>query len=99
MEAKLESRVEILDRLAKKFANKNYIETFSDFCTYFNPDAITQLVRIAMQEYELQTIKSMKSKLQVKKLIERYDLDLKNSTAHYQLPRKFTVEEWCGENI
>lgn len=99
MENRLESRIQILDKLSKKWGEKDGIVNFKEFCEYYNSDAILQLVYLAMGEYDRQNTRSMYSKFEFEKLIEKYDSDLRNSTSHYQLPRKFTVEEWCKENL
>ena len=52
--AKKESRVEILDRLAKKVGGKDGVETFEDFLVRYNSDAVIILVRQAMAEYSRQ---------------------------------------------
>lgn len=100
MEDKQESRIEILDRLAKKWGSKDFIQSFDEFCTFYDSKAITTLVYLAMVDYNKQDyFKKSIDKLEIKRLIEKYDNDLKKSTAHYQLPRKFTVDEWCEENL
>lgn len=47
----MESRIQILDRLSRKWGAKDSIENFKEFCQFYNADAIEQLVYIAMLDY------------------------------------------------
>lgn len=58
----MESRIQILDRLSKKWGKQDRIETFDEFCKMYNAEAITQLVYIAMHEYAKQEIDFFESK-------------------------------------
>ncbi len=53
----MESRKQILDRLAKKWGQKTnpLVENFDDFQIFFNSDAVFQLVYMAMAEYSKQS--------------------------------------------
>lgn len=73
MENKQESRIVILDKLSKKWGEKDGIVNFKEFCEYYNSDAILQLVYLAMAEYDRQTIRSMYSKYDVVKLINKFN--------------------------
>jgi hypothetical protein len=100
MENKQESRIEILDRLSKKWGSKDNIQTFDEFCMFYDSKAITTLVYMAMDDYNRQDyFKKVIDNSKIKDIIEKYDSDLKNSTMHYQFPRKFTIEEWLEENL
>lgn len=90
----METRTEILDRLSKKYSQKThpFVENFKDFCTFFNSDAITSLVRIAMVEYARQ-----EEDFHISKRIERVlnsieddvlDEELKNKWSHCFLDGK-----------
>jgi len=52
----LESRIQILDRLSKKWGQRvnPLVENFEDFCFCYNPRAILDLVYMAMSEYQRQ---------------------------------------------
>lgn len=57
---KQESRIEILDRLAYKHSRNNSainVDTFEDFVNAFTAEAVIILVRLAMAEYLIQSIK------------------------------------------
>lgn len=50
----MESRIEILDRLAKKWSSKENctpVHDFEQWLSIYDADATIQLVYIAMQEY------------------------------------------------
>lgn len=50
----MESRIEILNRLAKKYSDKEgfwQVETFEEWLLHYDPQATIILVRLAMQEY------------------------------------------------
>lgn len=51
-----ESRIQILDRLSEKWGQRTnpLVENFDDFCVCFDHKAITQLIYIAMAEYQKQ---------------------------------------------
>jgi hypothetical protein len=54
----MESRIQILDRLAYKWSRKNEkctpVETFDDWLNIYDSDATIRLVYIAMHEYAKQ---------------------------------------------
>lgn len=56
----MESRMQILDRCAKKFGSYN----FEDFCLYYGGDSIIQLVYHAMNEHSVQERSRTKFKLE-----------------------------------
>ena len=56
----MESRIQILDRLSKKWGAKDSVENFDEFCKFYNSQAILQLVYIAMAEYVKQEINNKK---------------------------------------
>lgn len=60
----LESRIQILDRLSKKWGQKTnpLVENFDDFCVCFAPEHIMQLVYMAMAEYSSQSSKNSREK-------------------------------------
>lgn len=106
MENKLESRIQILDRLSKKWGEKDSVENFTEFCMLYNPEAITQLVYLAMAAYDRQTIKSMYSKSEVVKLIKKFDKEVTIGGTS-ELKSKYMGEltypeiqdKWIEENI
>jgi len=53
----MESRIQILDRLSKKWGQRvnPLIESFEDFCVCFESEAVLQLVYMAMAEYSKQS--------------------------------------------
>jgi hypothetical protein len=57
-----ESRIQILDRLSIKWGKKDEVKDFDEFCKFYNSDAITQLVYIAMHEYSRQEIRLREAK-------------------------------------
>lgn len=57
-----ESRIQILDRLSVKWGKKDDVKNFDEFCKFYNSDAITQLVYIAMHEYARQEIRLRETK-------------------------------------
>ncbi len=57
----MESRIQILDRCAKKFANS---DSFEKFCLYCGSDSIIQLVYHAMNEHSIQERARVKFKLE-----------------------------------
>ena len=52
---RMESRIQILDRLAKKWSRNNpeciAVDTFDEWLLYYDSEATIKLVYIAMQEY------------------------------------------------
>lgn len=58
----MESRVEILDRLAKKWSRHNPecipVETFEEWLIHYDYDATIRLLYIAMGDYVKQSSKS-----------------------------------------
>jgi len=52
---RMESRIQILDRLAHKWSRNNpeciAVETFDEWLLYYDSEATIKLVYIAMQEY------------------------------------------------
>ncbi len=104
MENKLESRTDILDRLAIKFGKKDNIEGFRDFIETYNYDAVIVIVRQAMAEYENQGNKSMYSKSQVIKLIKKSIGDfLSEGCPNYPKDKRGSwinwTEEWTEKNV
>lgn len=73
MENKQEARIEILDRLAKRFGKSLEIENFEDFIKTHDAFAIILLTRQAMAEYERQGKESMYSKSDVIKLVNKFN--------------------------
>jgi hypothetical protein len=71
---KVKSRIEILDDLAIKFGKKDDCESFENYCSLYNHQAVVLLVRQAMAEYELQTIminrKNQKDTFNKKEVVE-----------------------------
>jgi hypothetical protein len=51
------SRIQILDRLSKKWGEKDGITNFSEYCDFYNSEAILKLVYQAMEQYAQQEIK------------------------------------------
>lgn len=53
----MESRIQILDRLAHKWSRNNpdciVVDTFEEWLKFYDSDATIQLVYIAMQEYRI----------------------------------------------
>lgn len=106
MENKQESRIEILDRLSKKWGSKHNIQTFDEFCMFYDSKEITTLVYLAMAEYERQTIRTMYSKSQVIKLINKFN-DEVTIGGKSELKDKYMGEltypeiqqKWIEENI
>lgn len=60
MENKLESRIGILDRLSMKWGKSTGCVNFDDFLDFYDNEAVTRLVYIAMLEYEMQGINHSK---------------------------------------
>jgi hypothetical protein len=60
----MESRIQILDRLSKKWGQRvnPLVENFDDFCVCFDSKAILQLVYMAMAEYSKQSRKHSNEK-------------------------------------
>jgi len=58
----MESRIEILDRLAKKHGNKDGINDFTEFIHFYSAEAVIMLTRIAMAEYARQSINEINNK-------------------------------------
>lgn len=56
----MESRIQILDRCAKKFGSSN----FEEFCLYYGGDSIIQLVYHAMNQHSIQERARVKFKLE-----------------------------------
>ena len=58
----MESRIQILDRLAYKWSRNNpeciAVDTFDEWLLYYDPEATIKLVYIAMQEYAKPSLKS-----------------------------------------
>lgn len=106
MENKQESRIQILDRLSKKSGEKDGIVNFKEFCEYYNSDAMLQLVYLAMAEYDRQTMRSMYSKSDVVKLINKFNdevtiggkSELKDKY-HAILTYPEIQQKWIEENI
>lgn len=84
----LESRIQILDRLSKKWGQRvnPLVENFDDFCICFTSEQIMQLVYIAMHEHSLQSLKNFKEKnreLYTDEKIEQMMIDtMKGKWAH-----------------
>ena len=106
MENKQESRIEILDRLSKKWGEKDSVINFKEFCEYYDSDAMLQLVYLAMSEYERQGTKQMYSRSQVIHLINKFD-DEATIGGKSELKHKYHAiltypeikEKWIEENI
>lgn len=73
MENKQEARIEILDRLAKRFGKSLEIENFEDFIKTHDTFAIILLVRQAMAEYSRQDNNDKLSKSKVISLINKFN--------------------------
>lgn len=73
MKNKQESRIEILDRLSKKYGKHFEVETFEELIKLCDTLTIVIVVRLAMSEYEKQTIKSMYSKSELIKIIKKFN--------------------------
>lgn len=75
----IKSRIEILDDLAIKFGKNDNCQSFEDFYCLYNFDANLMIIRQAMAEYDLQTIKTnrknqkdMLNKKEVVELLEKH---------------------------
>ena len=57
----MESRIQILDRLARKWSRNNpeciAVDTFDEWLLYYDSEATIKLVYIAMQEYAKPSLK------------------------------------------
>jgi len=90
-----ESRIQILDRLSKKWGQKTnpLVENFDDFCICFDHKAITQLVYIAMREYENQWFEKRK-----KNKRHHYDKDRIEEMMIETMKDKWS-HCWVGEKL
>lgn len=101
----LESRIQILDRLSKKWGQKvnPLVENFDDFCVCFDSEQIMQLVYMAMSEYSKQSSKNSRERnrdLYTDEKIEEMMIDrMKKKWAHCfiddklcQRPKNFEEE-------
>ncbi len=106
MENKLESRIEILDRLSVKYGKHFEVENFEELIRVCDKLTVVIVVRLAMAEYEKQTIKTMYSKSEVIKLINKFDTEatiggtseLKNKY-HNVLSYHELKLKWIEENV
>lgn len=106
METKLESRIEILDRLSVKYGKHFEVYNFEELLKLCDTTTIIIVTRLAMQEYERQGTKSMYSKSEVVKLIKKFDAEVtigaksELKTKHrHELTYPEIQEKWIEENI
>lgn len=73
MKNKQESRIEILDRLSKKYGKHFEVDTFEELIRLCDTQTVIIVTRLAMVEYERQGIRQMYSKSDVVKLINKFN--------------------------
>ncbi len=103
---KMESRIEILDRLSVKYGKHFEVDSFEELIKLCDSMTVIIVVRLAMSEYENQGTKSMYSKSQVIHLINKFDneatiggtSELKNKY-HNTLSYHELKLKWIEENI
>ncbi len=103
MENKLESRIDILDRLSIKYGKHFEVESFEELIKLCDSMTVIIVVRLAMAEYERQTTKTMYSKNEVGNFINQFWLDTntstefnreyRNSLTVYQMTQKWIEEK------
>lgn len=54
----MEKRIEILDRVAKRFGEKKGIGNFKEFIEFMDSESVIAIVRIAMADYALQEVRN-----------------------------------------
>lgn len=106
MENKQESRIAILDKISKKYGKHFESDTFEQLLKYADRATIIIVVRLAMAEYDRQTMRSMYSKSEVVKLIKKFDKEVTIGGTS-ELKSKYMGEltypeiqdKWIEENI
>lgn len=106
MEDKHETRIEILDRLSKKYGKHFEVDTFEELIKLCDITTIIIVVRLAMSEYERQIMKLMHSKSEVINLIKKFN-DEVTIGGTSELKSKYMSEltypeiqdKWIEENI
>lgn len=106
MENKQESRIDILDRLSKKYGKHFEVDNFEDLIRLCDTTTVIIVTRLAMQEYERQGNKSMYSKNEVVKLINKFN-DEVTIGGKSELKDKYMGEltypeiqqKWIEENV
>jgi hypothetical protein len=76
MENKQESRIEILDRLSVRYGKHFEVDNFEELIKLCDTKTVIIVVRLAMSEYERQTMKLMYSKPEVAKICKRFESEV-----------------------
>ena len=106
MKNKQESRIVILDRLSVKYGKHFQVDNFEELIKLCDTTTVIIVVRLAMAEYDRQTMRSMYSKSDVIKLINKFNdevtiggkSELKDKY-HAVLTYPKIQQKWIEENI